>query len=193
MPTTGMWGRLAHIGAASVAVAGIALAWRNTVAQAQRDEVSRGKYLVDVVAACGQCHTPRLNAQEDPARYLAGHPASETAPRFAMEWVNQGVLISVNPTYTAFAGPWGTSFATNLTPDPDTGLGKWTQEQFTLAMRAGKHEGRPNGRDLLPPMPWRHYQALSDEDLRAVWAYLRSIPKVRNRVPQALNRFGRPY
>ncbi|GIX07913.1 MAG: hypothetical protein KatS3mg115_2316 [Candidatus Poribacteria bacterium] len=162
-------------------------------AQAQEERVQRGKYLVETVAACGQCHTPRRGAEEDLSRLLSGHPEGAPAPRFAMELIQQGVFISIAPTYTAFSGPWGTSYATNLTPDPETGLGSWTEEQFVRAMRTGRHQGQPNARTILPPMPWKAYQGMSEEDLRAIWAYLQTIPPIRNRVPPATNRFGEPY
>ena len=84
-------------------------------------------------------------------------------------------------TNTAFAGPWGTSFTANLTPDDETGLGKWTAETFIATLRTGRHEGK--GRPLLPPMPWPMIRTLTDEDLRAVFAYLQSLPPIRNRVP----------
>jgi hypothetical protein len=84
---------------------------------------------------------------------------------------------------TAWAGPWGVSFGTNLTPDKETGIGEWTEEAFMQAMRTGKHQGQPNGRDILPPMPWQSIAQMTDEDLKMVWAYLRSIPPVKNQVP----------
>jgi hypothetical protein len=82
---------------------------------------------------------------------------------------------------TAWSGPWGISYAANLTPDTNTGLGIWTEEMFIRAIREGKHMGY--GRDLLPPMPWQYFSELTDEDLKAIFAYLRSIPPVQNRVP----------
>jgi hypothetical protein len=82
---------------------------------------------------------------------------------------------------TAWSGPWGISYAANLTPDPETGLGKWTEQNFLEAMRTGRHMGR--GRPLLPPMPWDDIAKLTDSDLKAVFAYLRSLPPIKNRVP----------
>jgi hypothetical protein len=84
-------------------------------------------------------------------------------------------------TNTAFAGPWGVSFAANLTPDPETGLGKWTPEMFIATMKTGRHEGK--GRPILPPMPYFVVAKLTDEDIRDLFAYLQSLPPVRNRVP----------
>jgi hypothetical protein len=87
-------------------------------------------------------------------------------------------------TNTAHSGPWGVSFTANLTPDPDTGLGKWTCRNFKDTIRSGRHLGR--GRAVLPPMPIAMYRHMTDEDLAAVFAYLQSIPAVRNQVPEPL-------
>ena len=77
------------------------------------------------------------------------------------------------------------SFTANLTPDPDTGLGKWTADTFIQTLRTGRHEGV--GRPILPPMPWPVYRQATDDDLRAVFAYLRSLPPIKNRVPQPVD------
>jgi len=85
-------------------------------------------------------------------------------------------------TNTAFAGPWGVSYGANLTPDRDTGLGQWTEKMFLDAMRTGKHAGA--GRPILPPMPWPSYKQMTDDDLKAVFAYLQSVKPISNRVPE---------
>jgi hypothetical protein len=77
---------------------------------------------------------------------------------------------------------WGISYAANLTPDRETGLGAWTEQNFVDTMRTGRHMGR--GRPILPPMPWQMVKNLTDQDLKAVFAYLRTLPTVKNRVPQ---------
>ncbi len=77
----------------------------------------------------------------------------------------------------------GVSFPANLTPDKETGLGEWTEEAFIQALRTGKHQGQPNGRQILPPMPWVMFREATDADLKAIWAYLRSVPPVKNAVP----------
>jgi len=84
---------------------------------------------------------------------------------------------------TAWAGPWGVSFAINLTPDKETGIAEWSESSFLQAMRTGKHQGQPNGRDILPPMPWENIKAMTDDDLKAMFAYLRSLAPVKNQVP----------
>jgi mono/diheme cytochrome c family protein len=85
-------------------------------------------------------------------------------------------------TNTAFAGPWGVTYAANLTPDTATGLGGWSEQQFVATMRTGHQLG--TGRPIMPPMPWTNLQHMNDEDLRAVFAYLRVIKPVTNRVPE---------
>ncbi len=87
-----------------------------------------------------------------------------------------------NGHLTAWAGPWGVSYAANLTPDKRTGLGAWTADQFIKTMRTGKHLGV--GRPLLPPMPVEAIGALTDADLRALFAWFQSIKPVENQVPQ---------
>jgi mono/diheme cytochrome c family protein len=148
--------------------------------------VKRGEYLV-TIAACSDCHTPfkmgPKGPQPDMTRLLSGHPESlkmPPAPKLPEgPWLWVGAA-----TNTAFAGPWGVSYAVNLTPDSETGLGKWTQGQFIAAMRTGKHLGA--SRPILPPMPWPAIGQMTDADLKAVFAYLRSIPPIRNRVPDVI-------
>jgi hypothetical protein len=89
----------------------------------------------------------------------------------------------MNPMLTAWAGPWGVSFGTNLTPDTATGIGQWTEQDFIRAIRIGKLEGDPNARNMLPPMPWTNWAQMPESDLKAIWAYLRSLPPIKNQVP----------
>jgi hypothetical protein len=89
-----------------------------------------------------------------------------------------------NTELTAWSGPWGISYATNLTPDVNTGIGIWTEEMFVKMIRTGKHMGQ--SRPVLPPMPIQIYKNLSDADLKAVFAYLRSLPPITNQVPDAV-------
>ncbi len=144
----------------------------------------RGEYLIHIMG-CNDCHTPWKMGPQGPepdmTRMLSGHPEGlqmPPAPSLAAgpwSWSGAG-------TMTAFAGPWGVSFSANLTPDQDTGLGKWTEEMFTQAIRTGRHEGR--GRPILPPMPWAQSKFATDEDMKAIFAYLRTIPAIHNQVPQ---------
>jgi hypothetical protein len=169
---------------------GAVLAQRGASAQvrplpqpAEGASVERGKYLV-TAQDCNGCHTPFKNGEPDMSRMLSGHPqqvAISTAPPLPSGWST-----AINDTNTAWAGPWGISFTTNLTPDRGTGIGTWTEQMFIATIRNGKHAG--NGRALLPPMPWRMYGQLSDNDLKSIFMYLRSIPAVPNRVPAAVIR-----
>jgi mono/diheme cytochrome c family protein len=153
-------------------------------------QVARGKYLVTMMG-CNDCHTPWAMTERGPEpdmkRMLSGHPQDfvvDKAPDLGKgPWT--GAIAATN---TAWAGPWGVSFTANLTPDPETGLGKWTVETFIAAIRTGKHEGQ--GRPILPPMPWPMYKNATDEDLRAIFAFLRSIPPIKNRVPTPIEPAG---
>jgi hypothetical protein len=143
--------------------------------------VARGKYLV-TIAGCNDCHSPKImtdhGPQPDPARLLSGHPMNDKLP--TVEKNPDWLLFSAD--LTAFVGPWGISYAANLTPD-DTGIGNWRYEQFETAIKKGKYKGLEGSRQLLPPMPWEMYRNMTDEDLHAVFAYLKSLPPVSNLVP----------
>jgi hypothetical protein len=136
---------------------------------------------------CDDCHTPKVlgpnGPEPDPKRHLAGHWESERLPGApVLEQGPWGATFAWD--LTAWSGPWGTSFTANLTPDENTGIGIWSEEMFVKTLRTGRHMGQ--SRPLLPPMPWQAYRNLSDEDLKAIYAYLRTIPPVHNRVPQPL-------
>jgi hypothetical protein len=98
-------------------------------------------------------------------------------------------MAAASATMTAWAGPWGISYTANLTPD-STGLGIWTEQLFMQAMRSGKHLGV--GRPIMPPMPIEEMGKLSDQELKDVWAFLRTIPPVHNQVPEYLPPTGAP-
>lgn len=150
------------------------------------DKLARGKYLV-TVAGCNDCHTPWRDGpagpEPDMSRMLSGHPESLSIGTPATTPSGPWLVVS-SPTHTAHSGPWGVSFTANLTPDRETGLGKWTLTTFTQAIRTGRHMGR--GRPILPPMPIPMYKHFTDADLAAIFAYLQSIPPVKNRVPEPL-------
>lgn len=146
--------------------------------------VERGRYLV-TVGGCHDCHTPKTFGPEgmgfDSSRMLSGHPAGETLPPLPRGVIGpNGWGALTNQHLTAWYGPWGVSYTANLTPD-STGLESWTDSLFIATMRTGRHLG--NGRQILPPMPWFNLALMTDEDLRAIFAYLQSIPRVTNRVP----------
>ena len=161
--------------------------------ESQSDMVQRGKYLVDAAGACGHCHTPRAGAEYNMDMYLAGHPANAPYPRYNFSMMQQGIFILTSPQMSAFSGAFGTSFASNLTPDNETGLGEWTEKMFIDAMRTGHHQGDKSNRKIFPPMPTKHYAQMNDTDLKAIWAYLRTIKPVKNEVSPPLNQRGRPY
>lgn len=149
--------------------------------------IARGEYLVKTMG-CHDCHTPHKlgpkGPERDMSRALTGHPEGlvmppgPKLPAGPWIWVGAG-------TMTAFSGPWGVSFTANLTPDPETGLGKWTEDMFITAMKTGRHEGK--GRPILPPMPYFVVAELNDEDIKSLFAYLQSLPPVKNRVPQPVD------
>jgi len=150
----------------------------------------RGKYLT-TVGGCSDCHSPKVFTQEGPVpdttRLLSGHPASMPLPKLpdgivGMSPDTWGAITTGD--LTAWTGPWGTSFTANLTPDKETGIGSWTEEMFIKALRTGKHMG--TGRDILPPMPWQEIRAVTDADLKAVFAYLKSLKPISNAVPDPI-------
>ncbi len=146
----------------------------------------RGRYLVTAIG-CNDCHTPLKMTERGPepdrTRMLSGHPSGLEMPRPPKlgngPWASAGAA-----TNTAFAGPWGVTFAANLTPDQNSGLGIWTEDMFVRALRTGRHMG--TSRQIMPPMPWTAFKNLTDEDLKAIYAYLRTIPPVSNHVPDYL-------
>ena len=161
---------------------------REASANTMGARVERGKYLV-TSNVCNDCHTPWKmgpnGPEPDMTRMLSGHPESvvitKPAPAPGGEW--EGGMV-FGATMTSFSGPWGVSFSANLTPDRNTGLGIWTEDMFVKAIRTGKHFGV--SRPILPPMPWQQFRNMTDEDLKAIFAYLRSIPPVTNHVPDPI-------
>ena len=145
-------------------------------------QIKRGEQLV-TDHGCGDCHTPTKMGPQGPepdmSKMLSGHQATEKLPPPpppSGPWV-----VSASASGTAWAGPWGISYTQNLTPDKETGLGNYTEAQFIMTLREGKKQGR--GRAILPPMPWQAFGKMSDADLKAIYAYLQSIPAIKNKVP----------
>jgi hypothetical protein len=172
------------LGVGFLALAGAAAA--QNPAPGREPGVERGKYLVTIMG-CHDCHTPKKMGAQGPepdfSRALAGHPEEPKLPPPpalpAGPWI-----ATTSWDLTAWSGPWGISYAVNLTPDENTGLGIWTEEMFVRALRTGRHMG--TSRPILPPMPWQLYSTTTDDDMKAVYAYLRSIPPIKNRVPEAV-------
>jgi mono/diheme cytochrome c family protein len=133
----------------------VALIATTAMASAQTP-LERGTYLMSSIVACGNCHTPQTPQGPALGRELAGG--------------------------TKFQEGFGVSYASNITPDPETGIGKWTDQQIIVAIREGK---RPDGTIIGPPMPIALYSGLSDEDAQAIVAYIRSVPAVAHKVAKS--------
>jgi hypothetical protein len=148
------------------------------------DPVQRGLTLVRA-GSCNDCHTPMKFDEKlgmpvpQMDRMLSGHPEGAPDPSSKLAKDDQAVI---GPTFTSFALPFGVVYAANLTPDRDSGIGSWTKEMFIGAMRSGRHMGG-HGRPVMPPMPWMSLGELSDDDLGAIFAYLKTVAPVVNQVP----------
>lgn len=155
-------------------------------APTKEEMVARGAYLVGIMG-CNDCHSPKKIVNGIPVPdedlLLSGHPAAMKSEDFDKKTASKWVLF--NMMNTSAVGPWGTSFAANLTSD-ETGIGNWTEEQFAKAMKEGKYKGMDGSRMLLPPMPWPNFSKIEDKDLKAIFAYLKSTKPVPNVVPAAI-------
>jgi len=163
-----------------------ALSFAVVLADPDPEVIAAGERLVHNMD-CNVCHSPKVFGPQGPrvdaSRLLSGHRADEAVgpiPEGVLGPTGWGGLFSNG--MTAWAGPWGVSFGSNLTPDTKTGIGNWTAETFIESMRTGTHIDQ--GRPFLPPMPT--YSQLTDDELRAIFAYLQSIPPVENEVPEPI-------
>jgi hypothetical protein len=151
----------------------------------QEEMIALGKYIVHT-SGCDDCHTPKIITENGPVfdttRRFSGYPADEILPAIDMNMIGLDKWVATEKHLGAWVGPWGISFASNLTPDNATGLGAVTEEMFIKSLREGKLKGV--GRPLLPPMPWHVYGQKTDQDLKAIYAYLQSIKPINNMVPQ---------
>lgn len=188
--------RVSRSGAGLAAGVGLLLAGTTGCTRAQQAEApdaavtmaapsaARGDYLVRI-GGCDDCHSPKVMTEQGPVideqRRLSGHPAAiEVPPVPEGVLTPDGWMAMTTGSTTAWAGPWGISYTANLTPDA-TGIGTWTEEQFIGALRTGRHMGA--GRPILPPMPWQMIGQMTDDDLKSVFLYLKSLPPVSNAVP----------
>jgi hypothetical protein len=151
------------------------------------NQVKWGEHIVSITG-CNDCHTPKKMTPEGPAPdmslMLSGHPAQMPAPDVnRKEMESKG--LAVTNDLTAWVGPWGISYAANLTPD-SSGIGGWKEDQFIYCIRQGKFKGLPDSRPLLPPMPWQEIRNMTDDELKAVFAYLKTIKPISNVVPAAV-------
>lgn len=148
-------------------------------------QIKWGEHLV-TVGGCNDCHTPKKMTPQGPepdmSLMLSGHPAQMPPPDVdRKEMESKGY--AVTQTLTAWVGPWGISYSANLTPDA-TGIGNWQESNFITALREGKFKGIASARPLMPPMPWQFFKEMSDDEIKAIFAYLKSIKPVNNLVPQ---------
>ncbi|MGK2861261.1 MAG: c-type cytochrome [Chitinophagaceae bacterium] len=148
-------------------------------------QVKWGEHLV-TVSACHDCHTPKkmtaMGPDIDSAFLLAGHMAGSPVPEVnRKEMQDKGLVVTGD--LTSWVGPWGISYTANLTSD-STGIGSWKEEQFFRAIREGKFKGLVTNRDLLPPMPWQMYRNMTDNEIKAIFAYLKTTKPIKNVVPQ---------
>ncbi|HEY4194227.1 MAG TPA: diheme cytochrome c-553 [Mucilaginibacter sp.] len=146
--------------------------------------IKRGAYLVAIIG-CNDCHSPKKMGPNGPyvdtARMLSGAPANGPVPVLSADQAKKGLALFTGDL-TACAGPWGTSFAANLTSD-GTGIGNWSLEQFKNALRNGKYMGLKEERMIMPPMPWQDFRNMTDIDMEAIFDYLKSTKPVKNVVP----------
>ena len=154
-------------------------------ASGKKAMIERGLYLI-TLGGCNDCHSPKKMTPHGPAPdealRLSGHPANEKLPEVPPNILGPDKWGAItNNNLTAWVGPWGISYASNLSPDPETGTGAWNEELFIRILRTGKFMGA--GRDILPPMPWYDFAKLTEADLKAIFAYLKSLKPVKNQVP----------
>jgi hypothetical protein len=152
-------------------------------------QVKWGQHLV-TVSACLDCHGPKdyskPGAGLDSLHFLAGYIGSP------MPDVNRAELqskhLAVTGDQTLWVGPWGVTYSSNLTSDSATGIGAWTEDRFMYAIRNGKYNGLASDRNLLPTMPWEMYKNMTDDELRAIFAYLKTTKPIKNKVPPPMPR-----
>jgi Cytochrome c len=146
--------------------------------------VKRGSYLVNSIG-CDDCHSPKKMGPAGPEIDLehrfAGHMANMALGKIDPAVMKEGWLL-FTMDLTAAVGPWGVSYAGNISSDA-TGIGNWSEAQFMNALRHGKLKGMNEGRPLLPPMPWQNFSKLSDTDIKAIYAFLKTTKPVENVVP----------
>ena len=147
--------------------------------------IKRGDYLVSAIGGCDDCHSPKKMTAHGPEidmdKRFSGYPADRPFGKVDSNIIKNGMLV-FSGDLMAFAGPWGVSFAANITSD-ETGIGTWSIDNFKKAMREGKLKGTEGTRPILPPMPWQTFKNMTDDDLSAIFAFLKSTKPIRNVVP----------
>ena len=144
-------------------------------------QVQWGEHLV-TIGGCNDCHTPKkmtpMGPVDDSTLLLSGHPEKLPGPdvdRKQME--SKGLIVTAD--FTAWIGPWGISYSANLTPD-ETGTGNWKEEQFLYAIKNSVSKGLAGSRPLMPPMSLMPVKHMSDDELKAIFAYLRTVKPIKN-------------
>jgi mono/diheme cytochrome c family protein len=166
---------MTYVSAAAAVAAVLSISTPAAAQQAgSNTAVERGRYLVRITG-CHDCHSPKVQGMTPNLDLsLSGRPATTQLPSETKSEVH------ASPDLTAWTGPWGYSVASNLTPDPATGIGtRYNEASFIATMRTGK---KPNGTPIMPPMPSEVYQNMTDDDLKAIFAYLRTVKPIRNAV-----------
>jgi hypothetical protein len=146
--------------------------------------IKRGEYLVNAIG-CDDCHSPKIVGPTGfeiiPETRFGGYPSTRQLQKVDTQNLKKGWML-FGPDLTSAVGPWGMSFAANISSDA-TGIGNWKEAQFIKALREGKSKGLDGSRPLLPPMPWFVYKNFTDEDLKSIFAFLKSTKPVHNVVP----------
>ena len=152
------------------------------------DMVERGKLITEIYG-CVDCHSPKIKEGEffvnDPDRLFSGHPSENKLPQFPPEIIGPDKWRGLfTDSMTAWGGPWGISYSANLTPDMETGIGKLSEKDFVSVLTLGIHSNM--NRKLMQPMPWKEISQLDDNNLKAIYHYLKSVKPVKNKVPESV-------
>jgi hypothetical protein len=149
--------------------------------------IQRGNYLV-TISGCHDCHSPKRMGPQGPEDiqelFLSGYQANAQLPPIEKTALQKGWMLFTGDL-NGFVGPWGISFAANITSD-QTGIGNWPEENFIRALREGKYKGIEGSRMLLPPMPWQNLAKATDDDLKAFFAFLKTTKPIKNAIPMAI-------
>ena len=158
-------------------------------APTNEEYILRGEYLTKV-GGCNDCHTPKVFTEKgmelDTNMLFSGHPAGSPLPDIDPRALQPGYWTLFNGHLTAAVGPWGLTYARNLTPH-ETGIKGWQEEFFIKSLRTGKHMGIEAGRPIMPPMPWFNLAEAEEEDLKTIFRYLQSLKPIDNYVPEPVS------